>query len=88
MFLHQFMTLFVHQQFALYALETLSAQSPDAILAIGTEGALKESKERSALETVVNVYRNGNLIKLFIKFYVFLNCIKMLMGFCDILNQT
>lgn len=55
MFLHQFMTLFVHQQFALYALETLSAQSPDAILAIGTEGALKEGKERSSLETVVIV---------------------------------
>jgi hypothetical protein len=40
-FLYQFVALFMHQQFALYALEALATQTPDAVLAKGTERSLK-----------------------------------------------
>jgi len=36
------MALLVHQQLALDALETLTAQSPDSILAVGTESTLEK----------------------------------------------
>lgn len=39
--LHQLVALLVHQQLALDALEALPTQTPDAVLAEGTEGALE-----------------------------------------------
>jgi len=36
------MALLVHQQLALDALETLTAQAPDSILAVGTESTLEK----------------------------------------------
>lgn len=39
--LHEFVALLVHKQFALDALESLPAQSPDPVFAEGTECTLK-----------------------------------------------